>query len=110
LFEQVSGQKFDYQKLQRIVANSGEVGELWSAIKHLTKRKPAPFDAYFDAATMMAPLYCLRGTDECLRFFQLAHKELSEKADRGEGPLPEEKLRYVIEGPPPWPYLRTFRN
>jgi benzoyl-CoA reductase subunit B len=110
LFEQISGQKFNYQKLQRIVANSGEVGELWSEIKQLTKRKPAPFDAYFDAATMMAPLYCLRGSDECLDFFRLAHRELSEKAERGEGPLPEEKLRYVIEGPPPWPYLRTFRN
>ena len=110
LFEQVSGQKFDYAKLQRITALSAEVGELWSAIKQLTKHRPAPFDAYFDAATMMAPLYCLRGTEDCLRFFELAYKELSEKVARGEGPLPEEKIRYVIEGPPPWPYLRTFRN
>jgi benzoyl-CoA reductase subunit B len=110
LFEEVSGQSFDYQKFQRIVALSGQTGELWSAIKHLTKNRPAPFDAYFDAATMMAPLYCLRGTERALRFFELAYKELSDKADRGEGPLPEEKVRYVIEGPPPWPYLRQFRE
>ena len=110
LFEQVSGQKLDYAKLQRTVALSAEVGELWCAIKHLTKRHPAPFDAYFDAVNIMAPLYALRGTEECLRFFELVYKELSEKASRGEGPLPEEKIRYVIEGPPPWPYLRNFRE
>ncbi len=110
LFERISGQKFDYAKFQRVVALSAEVGEIWSAIKHLTKLKPAPYDAYFDAVTMMAPLYCLRGTEECLRFFELAYKYLSEKAERGESPLPEEKVRIVIEGPPPWPYLRNFRD
>ena len=26
------------------------------------------------------------------------------------GPLPKERYRFVIEGPPPWPYLRTFRD
>jgi benzoyl-CoA reductase subunit B len=26
------------------------------------------------------------------------------------GPLPEERFRFVIEGPPPWPYLRQFRD
>jgi benzoyl-CoA reductase subunit B len=110
LFEQLTGRAFDYKKFQHTVANSAEVGELWSAIKHLTKQRPAPFDAYFDAATMMAPLYCLRGTEEAVRFFHVAYTELSEKAARGLGPLPEEKIRYVIEGPPPWPYLRQFRE
>lgn len=110
LLEKISGVKFDYAKFKRITALSAQVGELWSNIKHLTKRKPAPFDAYFDSVTMMAPLYCLRGTEDALRFFELAYKELSEKAARGEGPLKEEKVRFVIEGPPPWPYLRQFRE
>lgn len=110
LFERVSGQKFSYSKLQRCVALSAEVGELWKEIKLLTKRRPAPLDAYFDSVNIMAPLYCHRGTEEAVRFFELAYKELKAKADRGEGPLPEEKIRYVIEGPPPWPYLRNFRD
>ena len=108
--EKMTGIKFDYKKLQRIVALSAETGELWSEIKKLTRRRPAPFDAYFDSVTMMAPLYCLRGTEDGLRFFQEAYKEMKEKADRAEGPLPEEKFRFVIEGPPPWPHLRTFRD
>jgi benzoyl-CoA reductase subunit B len=59
---------------------------------------------------MMAPLYCLRGTEEGLRFFETALKEMEEKVQLGTGPLPEERFRFVIEGPPPWPYLRTFRD
>ena len=108
--ERMTGKKLDYAKLQRIVALSGETGELWSEIKKLTRRRPAPFDAYFDSVTMMAPLYCLRGTEDGLLFFQEAYREMKEKADQREGPLPEEKFRFVIEGPPPWPYLRTFRD
>ncbi|MFQ5542363.1 MAG: 2-hydroxyacyl-CoA dehydratase, partial [Candidatus Binatia bacterium] len=97
-------------KLQRIVALSGETGEIWSRIKSFTKRIPAPFDAYFDSVSMMAPLYCLRGTEEGLRFFEVALKEMEEKVKMGTGPLPEERFRIVIEGPPPWPYLRAFRD
>ena len=110
LCERVSGRKLDYKKLRRIVELSGETGDLWAEIKKLTQNRPAPFDAYFDSVTMMAPLYCLRGTEEGLEFFQQAYKEMKEKADRAEGPLPEEKFRFVIEGPPPWPYLRQFRD
>ena len=108
--ERISGKKLDYARLKRIVALSGETGEIWSRIKALTKNIPSPFDAYFDSVTMMAPLYCLRGTEEGLRFFEVALKEMEEKAQMGSGPLPEERFRFVIEGPPPWPYLRTFRD
>ena len=83
---------------------------MWSQIKALTKNVPSPFDNYFDSVTMMAPLYCLRGTEDGLRFFETALKEMEEKVRLGTGPLPEERFRFVIEGPPPWPYLRTFRD
>jgi benzoyl-CoA reductase subunit B len=108
--EKLSGKSLDYKKLQRIVAISGETGDLWSQIKKLTQRRPSPFDSYFDSVTMMAPLYCLRGTEDGLNFFREAHKEMEARANRREGPLPEEKFRFVIEGPPPWPFLRQFRD
>jgi benzoyl-CoA reductase subunit B len=108
--ERLTGKDLDWAKLKRIVALSGETGELWAKVKSLTKNRPTPFDAYFDSVTMMAPLYCLRGTEDGLRFFQTALKEMEEKVQMGQGPLPEERFRFVIEGPPPWPYLRTFRD
>lgn len=108
--ERLTGKKLDWAKFRRIVALSGETGELWSKIKALTKNVPSPYDAYFDSVTMMAPLYCLRGTEDGLRFFETALKEMEEKVRTGTGPLPEERYRFVIEGPPPWPFLKTFRD
>lgn len=110
VLEKITGRKLDMDELERVVELSGRTGETWSAIKALTRRRPSPFDAYFDSVTMMAPLYCLRGTEECLAFFETALAELQATADAGQGPLPEEQFRIVIEGPPPWPYLRTFRD
>ncbi len=108
--ERLTGKKLDWAKFRKIVALSGETGELWSKIKALTKNVPSPYDAYFDSVTMMAPLYCLRGTEDGLRFFETALTEMEEKVRMGTGPLPEERFRFVIEGPPPWPYLKTFRD
>jgi benzoyl-CoA reductase subunit B len=110
ILERMSGKKLDYKKLQRIMELSGETGALWSDIKRLARQRPTPYDAYFDSVMMMAPLYCLRGTEDGLWFFQEAYKEMKQRADNHEGPLPEEKFRVVMEGPPPWPYLRQFRD
>uniref|UniRef100_E6Q627 Benzoyl-CoA reductase, subunit B n=1 Tax=mine drainage metagenome TaxID=410659 RepID=E6Q627_9ZZZZ len=108
--EEITGRKLDEDKLREAVRLSSLTGDLWSKIKHLTKRTPAPYDAYFDSVTMMAPLYCLRGTPQGLEFFETAYAELLAKAEAGIGPLEKERFRYVIEGPPPWPHLRAFRD
>ena len=110
LLERITGKRLDREKLRRTVDLSAQAGELWAKIKDLTKQRPAPYDAYFDSVTMMAPLYCLRGTEECVSFFQTAYAEMSAKVARGEGPLAQERFRIVIEGPPPWPFLRAFRD
>jgi len=110
LLEQVTGRSLDWKVLTKIVERSAQTGELWSQIKEMTKLRPAPYDAYFDSVTMMAPLYTLRGTEEGLRFFEVAHREMTEQVNKKQGPLPEERFRIVIEGPPPWPKLRVFRD
>ncbi len=110
VLERMTGKSLDYKKLQRIMELSSQTGALWSDIKRLTMERPAPYDAYFDSVMMMAPLYCLRGTEDGLWFFQEAYKEMKKRADNHEGPLPEEKFRVVMEGPPPWPFLRQFRD
>lgn len=108
--EEITGRQLDEDRLRECVRLSSLTGELWSKIKHLTKHTPAPYDAYFDSVTMMAPLYCLRGTPEGLAFFETAYAEMAERVAAGRGPLDAERFRYVIEGPPPWPHLRTFRD
>jgi benzoyl-CoA reductase subunit B len=108
--EELTGRKFDYDRFRQSVAYSSEVEELWSQIKHLAKNSPSPFDAYFDAITLMGPLYVYRGKREGVEFFRAALNELTQKVKAGEGVYDQERFRVVVEGPPPYPYFRTFRD
>jgi benzoyl-CoA reductase subunit B len=108
--EDLTGRKFDYDRFRQSVAYSSEVEELWSQIKHLAKNSPSPFDAYFDAITLMGPLYVYRGKREGVEFFRAALNELTQKVQAGQGVYDQERFRVVVEGPPPYPYFRTFRD
>ncbi|MBZ5521470.1 MAG: 2-hydroxyacyl-CoA dehydratase family protein [Acidobacteriia bacterium] len=110
LMEKLTGRKFDFARFQEAVDYSRQVEELWSEIKHMSKHKPAPFDAYFDAITLMGPLYVYRGRREGRDFFEIARNELRAKMQANEGVYDQEKFRLVVEGPPPYPYFRTFRD
>lgn len=108
--EELTGRKFDYDRFQQAVRCSAEVEELWSRIKRIAQKTPSPFDAYFDAITLMGPLYVYRGTPAGVEFFRMALQEMEDKVARGDGIYDREKFRVVIEGPPPYPYFRTFRD
>jgi benzoyl-CoA reductase subunit B len=110
LMEKLTGRKFDYDRFCQSVAYSAEVEDLWSKIKHLSKNLPSPFDAYFDAITLMGPLYVYRGSRQGVEFFRTAYQELKAKADANQGVYDQERFRVVVEGPPPYPYFRTFRD
>jgi len=108
--EQFTGSNFDYDRFCQAVACSSRTEELWSQIKHLARRSPSPFDAYFDAITLMGPLYVYRARPEGVEFFEAALAELQAKADARKGVYEQEHFRLVMEGPPPYPYFRTFRD
>ena len=108
--EELTGRKFDYERFTEAVKRSTKVENLWSRIKHLAKHRPSPFDAYFDAITLMGPLYVYRARWEGVEFFKLALHELQEKILREDDGELREKFRVVVEGPPPYPHFRTFRD
>jgi benzoyl-CoA reductase subunit B len=108
--EELTGRRFDYDRFRQAVECSSRTEELWSQIKHLARRRPSPFDAYFDAITLMGPLYVYRAKPEGVEFFEAALAELQAKSDAGKGVYEQEHYRVVMEGPPPYPYFRTFRD
>jgi benzoyl-CoA reductase subunit B len=108
--EQLTGREFDYERFAYAVECSGQSAELWSRIKRLAQGSPAPFDAYFDAITLMGPLYVYRGTPEGIEFFRVALQEMEQRVRDGEGVCERERFRLVVEGPPPYPYFRAFRD
>lgn len=109
-FEEISGKKLDIDRFREAVRNSAKVEDLWSQIKHLAKKKPSPFDAYFDCISLMGPLYVYRANPRGVHFFEVALKEYQQMAERGQGTFEKERYRVVLEGPPPYPFFRTFRD
>ena len=110
LCESVTGRKFDIDELREILADAARAEEGYARCKELCKKHPAPFDAYFDAINMMGPINVLRGTRGAADFFDEAVTEFEGLVAQGLGPLSEERFRIVVEGPPPYPYYRSFRN
>jgi benzoyl-CoA reductase subunit B len=110
LCESVTGRRFDIDELREILTYAARAEDGYAQCKHLTKHRPAPFDSYFDSINMMGPINVLRGTREAAEFFEEAVAEFEGLVAAGLGPLSEERFRTVIEGPPPYPYYRSFRN
>ncbi len=110
LAESITGHRFDIDELREILHHAARAEEGYARAKHLTRHRPAPFDAYFDAINMMGPINVLRGTREAAEFFDAAVAEFEALVAEGLGPLTEERFRTVVEGPPPYPYYKNFRN
>ncbi len=110
LCESVTGKKFDIDELREILGHAARAEEGYARCKDLTKHHPAPFDSYFDSINMMGPINVLRGTREAAEFFDVAVAEFEGLVAQGLGPLTEERFRTVIEGPPPYPFYKSFRN
>jgi len=108
--EKLTGKKFDIDRLREILRYSARAEDGWSRAKELCKRRPTPFDAYFDSINMMGPINALRGTKEAADFFDAVVTQYEHMVAEGEGVVEDERFRIVIEGPPPYPYYRNFRN
>jgi benzoyl-CoA reductase subunit B len=108
LCERMTGKRFDIDRLREELVRSARAEEYWVKILQAARRVPCPFDAYFEAVFFMAPLYVMRGTQECVDYYEAVWREIKERIAHGMGPVPEERFRVVIEGPPPWPHFRAF--
>ncbi len=113
--EKVSGNKFDEEKLKKILENSAESGELIYKIFDSTKHKPSPIDAYFAGVYYIGPINIgFRGTSLATEYYRELYKEVQERISLGLGPITpegemkEENFRLVIEGPPNWTSFREF--
>ncbi|MCE9584395.1 MAG: 2-hydroxyacyl-CoA dehydratase family protein [Planctomycetes bacterium] len=108
--ERVTGKKFDIDRLREVCRLSAKAEDGWQKCKDLCKATPSPMDAYFDAINLMGPINVLRGTQDAVDFFDVAVKEYEGLVAGKKGPLPQEKFRIVVEGPPPYPFYRQFRD
>jgi len=106
--ERLTGRAFDEDRFRTLLTYARQAEDLWVEVLEMARHVPAPFDAYFEAVYFMAPIYILRGLPETVDYYEGVRREIQERMELGLGPVPEERFRVVVEGPPPWPYLRDF--
>ena len=83
--EEITGKKFDYDKLREVMAISNETCSWWKKATELAAAKPSPLDG-FELFNYLAIIVFARGTEEARDLFHLWHDELAEKIRLGQGP------------------------
>ncbi|MCW8960417.1 MAG: 2-hydroxyacyl-CoA dehydratase family protein, partial [Ignavibacteriaceae bacterium] len=63
--EKISGNKFDLEKLKKVVALSRECSELWKEVLETASTNPSPL-TFFDGTIHMGPAVVLRGTQQAV--------------------------------------------
>jgi benzoyl-CoA reductase subunit B len=113
--EQVSGNKYDEEKLKTLLRNSSKVEDYIVKIFDTTKNRPSPIDAYFAGVYYIGPINSgFRGTPEAVDYYAELYKEILLRIEKKLGPITpegemeEERFRLVVEGPPNWTHFREF--
>ncbi|MEE8407022.1 MAG: 2-hydroxyacyl-CoA dehydratase family protein [Acidimicrobiia bacterium] len=108
LAEEVSGKKFDIDKLREILGNVNRMSELYRSILALNKNKPAPFNALTEGINYMGIANILRGRPEGVEFMETVLTELEERVVHGVGAVPDERFRLLLVGTACYTNFREF--
>jgi benzoyl-CoA reductase subunit B len=113
--EEVSGVKFDIDRLREYLRRSAKAEDDLVWVLESGKNTPSPIDAYFGGVFYIGPIFtAFRGTEDAVDYYRLLRQEIEERIAKGQGPitpegeLKEEKYRLVVEGPPNWTSFRDF--
>lgn len=114
--EQVSGVKFDIDRLRQYLRNSAKAEDNLVWCLEQGKNKPSPIDSYFGGVYYIGPIFtAFRGTEDAVTYYEMLRKEVQGRVDAKQGPLTPEgtyfndqKYRLVVEGPPNWTNFREF--
>jgi benzoyl-CoA reductase/2-hydroxyglutaryl-CoA dehydratase subunit BcrC/BadD/HgdB len=103
--EEISGRKFDIDRLREVMASSYRCTLLWRKVLRLAEHRPSPI-TFFDGTIHMGPAVVLRGDERAERYYEVLVTELEERIAEGVGAVDDEKLRFYWEGMPVWGKLR----
>ncbi len=113
--EQVSGKKFDEERMRSMLKLSAKAEDDLVWVLESAKHRPSPIDAYFGGVYYIGPIFsAFRGTQEAVDYYRILREEVEARLAAGlgpitpDGPMKAEKYRLVVEGPPNWTSFREF--
>ncbi|MBI4786686.1 MAG: 2-hydroxyacyl-CoA dehydratase [Chloroflexi bacterium] len=108
LCEQLTGKKFDIDKLCQTMQYTNDMSVAWKRVLDLNKAAPAPFNALNEGTIYMGVANALRGTAAGSQYFKELVQEMEYKAAHHVGTIDEEKYRLSFVGVPCYPIFRRF--
>jgi benzoyl-CoA reductase subunit B len=108
LCEQVSGIRFDIDRLREHMAHANAMSAGWQQVLELNRSRPAVFNALSDGTVFLGVANGFRGTAEGAAYFTDLVAEMRDKAERHAGTPIEEKWRLIFVGVPCYPIFRRF--
>jgi len=100
---------FDRERLIEVIRLSRQATGLWRKILERGRTVPVPFTS-LDAFIHIAPIVTLRGTQACVDYYQLLYDEVSGRAERRIGSVPDERYRVLWDNLPIWFKMRSFEK
>lgn len=104
--EEITGKKFDIDRLRQAVAYTDEACRLWDELMEKRSTIPSPFSAA--EIGIMFVMVTRHGTEIAVNFLKDVLQEVNEKVARGEGVIPNEKIRLFWDNIPLWYNMKLF--
>jgi len=108
LLEQVTGKKFDIDRLRESLQNANRLGRGWKRVLELNRSRPSLFNALSDGTIYLGVCNGFRGAPEGAVYFEQLVEEMELKQREGIGTLVDERFRLVFVGVPCYPIFRRF--
>ncbi len=105
--EDVSGEKFDIDRLREAVRLSRQCSNLWKEVLETAATTPSPL-TFFDSTIHMAPAVVMRGTQLAIDYYNELIPELKTRIADKVAAVEGERLRLYWEGMPIWGRLRDL--
>jgi benzoyl-CoA reductase subunit B len=113
--ERAAGRRLDMDELSARLARSAQAEEELVAVWEAARHRPSPIDGYFGGVYYIGPIFtAFRGTDDAVAYYRELRAEVEARVAAGhgatgpDGPIPEERYRLVVEGPPNWTNFFDF--
>lgn len=110
LCEQVTGKKFDIDKLRNIMGNVNRLSSSWHKLLELNKNRPSVFNALTDGTIYLGVANGLRGDERAAKYFEDLVEEMEYKVANDIGTMTEEEWRLIFVGVPCYPIFRRFNE
>lgn len=110
LCEEVTGKKFDIDKLREVLSHANDVSTSWSRVLELNSNTPSVFNALTDGTIYLGVANGFRGTEAGSTYFKNLVEEMEYKVKHGIGTLTDEQHRLLFVGVPCYPIFRRFNE